>query len=388
MLGRIKFAIEPLVNEILDQLPREVWTSATTTFLDPAMGGGQFVKEIERRLREAGHSDSNISGRVYGCETSLLSVKYALNKYKLLGKYNVGDFLAQDFSNMKFDVIVGNPPYQKADDDSSFTNLWADFTLKAYSLSNRYIGFISPKTWANQVTKENNSSNVFKLIKRHAIAVNIDECARHFPNVGSSFTWYVLDKNKCFGESVLQTKEFTGKIDWSKIEFVPKNFSPICISILSKLLNDDYFEYMASAGTVGNLVSKKDTAHKYSVRYSYGTEKWSDTEHKYQFVKKLVFPNQTTKNFPIYAPESAPANRGVFFVVTGVKHADSMLKYFQSPVIQFLVSQQRTHHGVLNTSVIRRIPKFDVMSKWTNTNIYQHFGLTKEEIDYIESNVK
>ena len=56
MLSRIKFEITPLVNKMLDQLPSEVWTSTTTTFFDPAIAGGQFVREIERRLLEAGHS--------------------------------------------------------------------------------------------------------------------------------------------------------------------------------------------------------------------------------------------------------------------------------------------------------------------------------------------
>ncbi len=67
MLSRLKFAIAPLVKEILDNLPDSIWTSSSTTFLDPAMGGGQFLVEIERRLRVAGHSDENIANRVFGC---------------------------------------------------------------------------------------------------------------------------------------------------------------------------------------------------------------------------------------------------------------------------------------------------------------------------------
>ena len=57
MLSRMKFEIEALVEEMLDQLPETVWTSNSTTFFDPAIGGGQFVRAIEQRLRERGHSD-------------------------------------------------------------------------------------------------------------------------------------------------------------------------------------------------------------------------------------------------------------------------------------------------------------------------------------------
>ena len=46
MLSRIKFEIEPLVKEMLDQLPASVWANDTTTFFDPAIGGGQFVRHL------------------------------------------------------------------------------------------------------------------------------------------------------------------------------------------------------------------------------------------------------------------------------------------------------------------------------------------------------
>lgn len=73
MITRLKFPIEPLVVQMLDQLPEDVWKSTTTTFLDPAMGGGQFLVEIQRRLRAAGHSDDNISERMYGCEKTFFA---------------------------------------------------------------------------------------------------------------------------------------------------------------------------------------------------------------------------------------------------------------------------------------------------------------------------
>jgi hypothetical protein len=113
MLSRIKFPIESLVNEILDNLPADVWTSKTSTFLDPAMAGGQFAKEIERRLLANGHDRKNISKRVIGCDEYQHQVKYAVNKHKLVGQYRATKFHEQDFKGMVFDTIVGNPPYNR-----------------------------------------------------------------------------------------------------------------------------------------------------------------------------------------------------------------------------------------------------------------------------------
>ena len=44
------FTPPELVNEILDQLPPEVWTDPTKTWLDNSCGEGVFLLEVKRRL--------------------------------------------------------------------------------------------------------------------------------------------------------------------------------------------------------------------------------------------------------------------------------------------------------------------------------------------------
>lgn len=289
-----------------------------------------------------------------------------------------------------FDCIVGNPPYGDNSNQSSFTNLWANFIIKSFELlkDTGYMAMVSPKTWTNQTTKKNNSSKVLDIIKKHAKFVNIDECGKYFNKIGSSFSYYIIDKSSYDKECTVITTDGQTKVLWKSIPFIPNNFNDTSIKIIQKILQKPLFDYISSSGTVGNISKTKTAKHIYSVRYSMGTEKWSDRQHKYQFVEKLIFPNQTTKNYPIYAPNSAPANRGVFYKVANKEESDRMLGYIKSRPIQFLISQQRNHHGVLNTEVIKRIPKVDLSKSWTDQELYEYFNLTPDEIKYIEETIK
>jgi hypothetical protein len=212
VLGRFKFELDDLVNEILDQLPETVWTSESTTFFDPAFGGGQFVKAIEQRLRAQGHSDDDIHKRVFGFEESLPYVRYVLNKHKLVGQYAVkpyDKFLELD-DTMKFDVIVGNPPFQRSDTDAKRWTLWDQFVKKSFELADT-VAMITPQS----IT----SPGPFTLIKDKATVINID-VSKHF-NVGSTFAYFIAYNQKNPGNAKLITDDGNFDYDIKKVDFLP-----------------------------------------------------------------------------------------------------------------------------------------------------------------------
>lgn len=62
------FTPTPLVQEILDQLPAEVFTNPAKTFLDPTCGDGQFLGEVLIRKVENGIPFEQALQTIYGVD--------------------------------------------------------------------------------------------------------------------------------------------------------------------------------------------------------------------------------------------------------------------------------------------------------------------------------
>lgn len=194
---RLEFKIEKLVNNMLDNIPTYIWESSTTTFLDPCMAGGQFCYEIERRLRSYGHSEENIAGRVFGWEANEQIIRFAVNSKRLIGKYSVVNVLNLEYNYkiMKFDVIIGNPPYNEASESENFNtkqkgsaNFWIEFFkfAKLHLRDNGVIAFITPNHWFR---KSNRISKVFK--SGQFIWAEIGQDVSKMFGVGSTITAWI-----------------------------------------------------------------------------------------------------------------------------------------------------------------------------------------------------
>lgn len=62
------FTPTPLVQEILDQLPKELFTDPTKTYLDPSCGDGQFLSEVLIRKLENGIDFETALSTIYGID--------------------------------------------------------------------------------------------------------------------------------------------------------------------------------------------------------------------------------------------------------------------------------------------------------------------------------
>jgi hypothetical protein len=373
MLSRLKFEISPLVNEILDQLPAEVWTSETTTFLDPAIGGGQFIHAIEQRLRSAGHTDDNINGRVYGCENSKLSVQYAKNKYKLVATLGVGDFLTKDFTTMKFDVVVGNPPYQDTKETSY--KLWNKFLIKANSMVNEngFIGMVLPTTWTQPLS--NKPAEINKTVNDIMFGNTIlwsNLNVNSFFNVGINISAFILKK-----DNVPNIKKF----------LVVNDFNNMSSKILGAP-NDKIFVNADSTiwkrlptSSVETSIFKNKIMGKKGIMFS------SVQDASIAKSPKVIIPRELGYFVLLDTDGCGFNNQARAKICSSKKEAKSVYSFYSSNVVKFVMkSYSWVPQTDFNLLSMVKTPTFDKV--FSNDDVYKHFNLTQAEIDYIEANAK
>lgn len=395
MLSRIKFEIEGLVNEMLDQLPSGVWTSSTTTFFDPAIGGGQFVREIERRLRANGYSDTNIKGRVYGCEASRLNVKFALNKYKLVGNYAVCDFLTQDFNGMKFDVIVGNPPYQNKEENAD-GSLWLKFVnvgMEHLADSGKLL-FITPTSWVGKQSntkKADWSSFTDNQVELYKVLSKVEKDT-HFGGVGSSFGYYILSKGKGPTKIVFEDGSFC-LYQLKTKEPLPNTITKLSFSVHQKIASAPKLNFESSFKFHSQVLKKKgivsDTKagpFKFTTYYSHNLIRFTSEKQDLYLDYKVMIPNVGTIS-NAWASNNCNITEDVTFIkVKDSVSGDNLVSILKSKLFLYIGNQYRSGRNL--GLATKFLPALDFSKKWSDADIYTHFNLTQEEIDYIESNVK
>lgn len=186
------FTPTELVNEMLDKIPLEVWKNPISIFLDPCMGKGTFLIEIVNRLVYIyGYSLENAISRVYGYDTRL---KY-INFLKRGGFKNVfhKNFLEEEFK-MKFDVVLGNPPYHKKVGPNKTEAIWPKFVQKSFEICKEggYVSLIHPSGWRNFDGKFKETQKLLLSKDIKYLEIHNEKDGLKLFNAETRYDWYLV----------------------------------------------------------------------------------------------------------------------------------------------------------------------------------------------------
>ena len=386
MITRLKFEIDPVITELLDSVPIEIWESKVTTFADFSMAGGQFINQTTLKLRNHGHSDVNIKSRVFGYAEYEMYLSYVLGHIDLIGTFAVYD--EEKIKNMTFDVIMGNPPFQQAHASGGVQpkshNLWSRMIKKSFDQlnNNGYLVFITPSSWGSP------SNKIFKLFKRNNLLYMNTDINDYFPNINSTFSSWVVEKSREYVSTNLNGES----VDLTNADYFTNDISRTSLSIHDKVMWNSHPTYDWIGDTTSNHSSdsKEDgkwndietETHSYQVFHTNAQRYYSTVASKYHCDYKIMVTISGYYKPFIDSGNTSPSEI-VLMIITNEAEADNLLSVLTSKLYNYIVSSAKWS-GFLTKDVLRNLPKLDTSRRWTNTDIYNEFELSEDEIKYIE----
>jgi hypothetical protein len=218
------FTPQELINEMLDKLPSNVWSDPNLKWLDPANGIGNFPMLVFERLNEGlklvpGYEDEKtrkehiIKNMLYMVELNIKNVDVSKKIFGKSANIYHGSFLEDGWKDAfgieKFDVIMGNPPFQKEVKEKTATSagrqtIWDKFVEKSLLLL-KYKGFLTflhPPCWRG-LGRHNKLWDLMKNKQILYLKIYGKKDGNKYFNVGSRFDVYVLQNKENTNSTVV-----------------------------------------------------------------------------------------------------------------------------------------------------------------------------------------
>lgn len=501
------FTPPKVANAMFDLLPQELFRDSKTTFLDVGAKSGVFLREIAKRLiagladeipdlqtrvdhilhrqifglatteltalvsrrtlycskaPNGSHSASRfetaegnirfrniphtfVNGRCRWCGAS--EAQFGTEKREGL-ETHAYEFIhtahPEEIFNMKFDVIVGNPPYQlscasenSSDSNASFASaIYPKFVEQACKLLPRYLVMIIPSRWMTKTGQGISDDWVDSLIQEnHFVEIHDFEdstdCFSGVDIMGGVcyFLYSAYHNGKCryFRHTKDRCDETIDYLDPFGAGIVIRDLTARIILRKVQRREGAYydgasFECLVSPGHFYDKAGILSTNWK-------GYAKKADEQHsvKYYVNKKLevsgsgwICPSDIPKNVQtlefnkVYIPKAngsfgigAQVLGGPFYgepnsvcsqtyLVIGYEQREkrlsqeecfNIISYIKTRFFRYMVSIKKKTQDA-PSSVYQFVPLQDFSKPWTDAELYVKYQLTQDEIAFIESMIK
>jgi site-specific DNA-methyltransferase (adenine-specific) len=319
--------------------------------------------------------------------------------------------------NMQFDVIIGNPPYQLDDGGhgASAAPIYQLFVEKALDLEPRYAVFVTPSRWMSGGKGLDKYRERMLTDKRLRNIVDYPKLYEGFPGVKirggiSYFLWDRDHKGPCTVQTIWDGQP-TGPavaryLDAYDILVRRNEAVPILEKVRAKgePTLDTRVSSQKPFGLRTFFHGKPDSKHLKNPVKLFGSQKISWVERSeiptntlwIDMWKVLMTRVQGTSaaietkflSKPIIAEPGTACTES--YVVAGVfdteAEATNYASYLRTRFARFLVSLRKSTQDAPK-NVYAFIPDLPLSKEWSDAKLYQRYGLTKNEIAFIESQV-
>jgi hypothetical protein len=139
---------------------------------------------------------------------------------------------------MKFDVIIGNPPYQTLIGTTKTKPIWNDFVKLSFQLvvEKGYVCLIHPSGWRDVSSPYDDVKNILlskniEYMEMH----NVRDSKKHFRDIQIMYDWYICKNEPTTGNT--QVKFIDGKkdiLDLNNLPFIPSGNPEMFRNIIAK----------------------------------------------------------------------------------------------------------------------------------------------------------
>ena len=389
-------------EEIISHIPNSLWETPDLTILDPCCGYGNFEIVIHDILtRKYKYSSKEILENIITFN-EINEVRIGLLNKIFNGHVNKLNITSLDFleypEDKKYHLQIANPPYAKFTESvdkegnivykraSKNHTLVRDFIEKSLKVCKEggFIVYIVPNNWMSLADR---NTLISELTKYQFHYLDIGSSKKYFPKIGSSFTYFILEKTPHYRDFVVNCiynkKTYKSMVKSQQRDFIPLCYNNHIQSILDKVLScspkfgiettSDLHKY-----TKRDLISNTETnSHKYRLIHTDKQTVYANRPHKYQDGYKVFI--STTGAWNIFIDNCGMTQSIAFIRVPDLETANKYKNTLEHPLYTFVNNLCRWG----NFNCIRILQRMAIPSNFDD--IYGSFNITTEERHFIEN---
>lgn len=458
-----------LARRHLEVLPEWIWSDPSLRFFDPAVKSGIYLKLVAMRLMEGlegkfpdprKRAEHILKNMIFGAayyklgqttavrniyeypdasdERAIVQMEKAHGNIALYhGAENKdiktsGNFIAAAVAEewgeeMKFDVIIGNPPFQTKDNDTtiSASALYDAFVLNAIDMNPRYVSMITPSRWfsGGKGLKEYRAKLLGDPRMAHIV---------HYPNkfemfnstveIAGGTSYFLWDSEKDRHGIYVQTflnGRFRDELSYDPTTLPILLTHHASLSIAQKVsslvsqtegafmsdsvmaqkpfgLRSNFRDFDPDGDIAVYYADNNKSREKMSIGNLYRESIIKGVElldkHKVLVSKASQAPsgvNDVVIGKPFVTGKSSASTESYLVVFASDRESEAVnaASYFETKFARFMLSLYKNTQNI-SREMFALVPALPFDQKWTDEMLYDHFGLNEEERAHIDKSVK